>query len=70
MQVKFALNTSLSDADRRSAVWRAVHRLQEKVDTVASHVQLVVNVVLPESAAQELVDDAKEAGASPTSTPI
>jgi hypothetical protein len=70
VQVKFSLNTSLSEKERRTAVWKAVSSLGEQVDTVASHVQLVVNVVLPESQARALVEHAKAAGASPTSTPI
>ena len=70
VQVKFALNTSLSDSAKRSAVFDAVYCLQEKVDTVASHVQLSVSIVLPESEAKELIGHAKAAGATPTSTPI
>lgn len=68
VQVKFTINTSLSDKDRRQAVFYAAFCLQEKVDTVASHVQMVVNVVLPEDDATELIDHVKRAGVTPTIT--
>jgi hypothetical protein len=71
VQVGFTLNTSLADDVRRDAVFKVLNELLEQVDGIsASHVQLVVKVVLRESEAGALIDRAREAGGSPSSTPI
>jgi len=71
VQVGFTLNTSLAEDARRDAVFKVLNELLEQVDGVnASHVQLVVKVVLRESEASTLIDRAREAGGSPSSTPI
>ena len=70
VQLAFILNSSLAESTRRDAIWKVLSDLANRVDDqYASRMQLVVKVVLPQSDAEALTERAKEAGASPSSTP-
>jgi hypothetical protein len=62
VQVSFSLNAGLREEGRRQGVWYLLYGLAESVDEWASHVQVVVKVVVPEEAAEKLKHLAAEAG--------
>lgn len=71
VQLAFTINSSLTDSTRRDAIWKMLHDLATRVDDqYATHIQLVVKVVLPKSESEPLTERAKEAGGSPSSTPV
>ena len=70
VQVSFSLNTALREEDRRQAAWHLLNSLAEIVDEGASHVQIVVKVVVPEEAAEKLKRLATDAGVNASVTSI
>jgi hypothetical protein len=71
VQLGLTITTSLSDEARRNAVWKMLNELATRVDDKdASHIQLVVKVVLPTARTEVLIQRSKEAGATVNSTPL
>lgn len=70
VQLGFTLSSSLSDRDQRNYVWDLVRRVAERIDEDASHISIVVKVVLPGDEASPISDAARKAGARPTVTPV
>lgn len=71
VQLGLTITTSLRDDARRNAVWKILNELATRVDDKdASHIQLVVKVVLPSPKTQVLIEQSKEAGASVNTTPL
>jgi hypothetical protein len=71
VQLALTLTTSLSDQDRRNHVWDILHRITANVDDGdASHIQLVVKLVLHADAASHIAEAARHASVNPTITPL
>lgn len=70
VQLAFSLNAGLREQDRRNAVWQLLSALAQRVDEEASHIQVIVKVVLPEAAADSLKRLAEGAGVSVSVTPL
>lgn len=71
VQLAFTLTTSLTDQAKRNKVWDVLRRITDRVDDRdASHIQLVVRMVLHEGEANDIAEAASQAGVNPTITPI
>jgi len=71
VQLALTLTTSLSDLDRRNHVWDILHRITAHVDDGdASHIQLVLKLVLHADAASQVAEAARRASINPTVTPL
>lgn len=65
------MTTSLTDEASRNHVWDVLRKITDRVDDGdASHVQLIIKLVLHQDQASSIADAAREAGANPTITPI
>lgn len=71
VQLALTLTTSLSDQDRRNHVWDVLHRITAHVDDGdASHIQLILKLVLHADAASQVAEAARQANINPTITPL
>ena len=65
------LTTSLTNQDRRNHVWDVLQRITAHVDDGdASHLQVVLKLVLHENAANHIAEAARQADVNPTITPL
>jgi peptide deformylase len=63
------LTTSLTDQSQRNQVWDVLRRITDRVDDGdASHLQLVVKLILHEDQANGIAEAARQAGVNPTIT--
>lgn len=71
VQLAMTMTTSLTDEASRNHVWDVLRKITDRVDDGdASHVQLIIKLVLHQDQASSIADAAREAGANPTITPI
>jgi Protein of unknown function (DUF499) len=71
VQLALTLTTSLSDQDRRNHVWDLLRRVTTHVDDGdATHIQLILKLVLNANDANHIGEAARSAGISPTITPL
>ena len=71
VQLGLTITTSLTDDERRNAVWKILNELAMRVDDKdASHIQLVVKVVVPSSKTETLIEQSKKAGATVNTTAL
>lgn len=71
VQLALTLTTSLSDQDQRNHVWDILRRTAAHVDDGdASHIQLVLKLVLHADAADHVAEAARRANINPTITPL
>lgn len=71
VQLALTMTTSLTDAAQRNHVWDVFRRIADRVDDGdASHVQLVVRLILHQEKANDIAEAARQAGVNPTITPI
>jgi Protein of unknown function (DUF499) len=71
VQLALTLTTSLTDQSQRNQVWDVLRRITDRVDDGdASHLQLVVKLVLHEDEANGIAEAARQAGVNPTITPL
>ncbi len=69
VQLALTLTTSLTDQDRRNHVWDVLRRITDRVDDGdASHLQLVLKLVLHEDEANRIAEAARQADVNPTIT--
>jgi hypothetical protein len=72
-EVQFALTlaASLTDQDRRNQIWGILRSVTARIDDgEASHIQLVLKLVLQAGAADQIAEAARRAGIIPTITPL
>jgi hypothetical protein len=71
VQLALTLTTSLTDQDRRNHVWDVLRRITAHVDDGdASHLQVVLKLVLHANAADHIAEAARQADINPTITPL
>jgi hypothetical protein len=71
VQVSVTIRGSLTDPDRRNAVWQLLDMLARYTDVEGvSHIEAVVKIVLPKRVAENLTECASQAGASSTITEL
>ena len=71
VQLALTLTTSLTDQDRRNHVWDVLRRITAHVDDGdASHLQVVLKLVLHANAANHIAEAARQADVNPTITPL
>jgi hypothetical protein len=71
VQLSLTLTTSLTNQDRRNHVWDVLRRITAHVDDGdASHLQVVLKLVLHENAANHIAEAARKADVNPTITPL
>jgi hypothetical protein len=71
VQVGFSVNVSLSDAEKRQAMWELMYALADRVDNDASHLQVTVKIVMPDGERlEELKRLASTAGVVPSVTDL
>lgn len=71
VQLAMTLTASLSDQDRRNNVWDILRRITAHVDDGdASHIQLVLKLILHADAANHIAEAARRASITSTITPL
>jgi 2-phospho-L-lactate guanylyltransferase (CobY/MobA/RfbA family) len=71
VQLGLSLQASLSDPEKREAIYAMLRALADAVDSdKIAHIQVTARATVSESASTEIIAKAERAGANPNSTPI